>query len=218
MGSHYFPRSWYGGKLLFIDEAVQSGWWLAPIFSNDSHDYRNVPGKSRIGVVAEELSQKEIFSALKKRMTFASSFPIQLFASALVGDQQYPMGSHIPTSETLKIICDFVIPEEEKVGLERIEVLINGKVKAIKKLRDVSNADLTAVPQSTASGARPESGRIVIDINKPNIPSSPGYIYLRIFDYKAGKLIPSPIYVALILFKVTKDCSGVVYLKNGRTP
>ncbi|RTZ90060.1 MAG: hypothetical protein DSY93_05355 [SAR324 cluster bacterium] len=74
MGSHYFPRSWYGGKLLFIDEAVQSGWWLAPIFSNDSHDYRNVPGKSRIGVVAEELSQKEIFSALKKRMTFASPF------------------------------------------------------------------------------------------------------------------------------------------------
>ena len=191
----------YGGKLLFIDEAVQSGWWLAPISSNDSHDYRNVPGKSRIGVVAEELSQKAIFSALKKRMTFASSFPIQLFASALVGDQQYPMGSHIPTSETLKIICDFVIPEEEKVGLERIEVLINGKVKAIKKLRDVSNADLTAVPQSTASGARPESGRIVIDINKPNIPSSPGYIYLRIFGYKAGKLIPSPIYVAPFYLK-----------------
>ena len=42
------------------------------------------------------------------------------------------MGSHIPNSETLKFICDFVIPEEEKVGLERIEVLINGKVKAIK--------------------------------------------------------------------------------------
>jgi len=71
-------------------------------------------------------------------MTFASSFPIQLFASTLVGDQQYPMGRHIPTSETLKIICDFVIPEEEKVGLERIEVFINGKVKAIKKLRNVS--------------------------------------------------------------------------------
>ena len=117
-------------------------------------------------------------------MTFASSFPIQLFASALVGDQQYPMGSQIPTSETLKIICDFVIPEEEKVGLERIEVLINGKVESIKKLRDVSNADLTAVPQSTASVARPEFGRIVIDINKPNIPSSSGYIYLRIFGYK----------------------------------
>ena len=40
----------YGGKLLFIDEAVQFGWWLAPISYNDSHDYRNVPGKSRIGV------------------------------------------------------------------------------------------------------------------------------------------------------------------------
>ena len=88
-------------------------------------------------------------------MTFASSFPILLFASALVGDQQFPMVSHIPTSEKLKIICDFIIPEEEKVGLERIEVLINGKVKAIKKLRDVSNANLTAVPQSTASFARP---------------------------------------------------------------
>ena len=70
------------------------------------------------------------------------------------------MGSHIPTSETLKIICDFVIPEEDKVGLERIEVLINGKVKAIKKLRDVSNDDLTAVPQSTTSGTSTESGRI----------------------------------------------------------
>ena len=68
--------------------------------------------------------------------------------------------------------------------------------EAIKKLRTVSNADLTAVPQSTASSARPESGRIVIDINKPNIPSSPGYIYSLIFGYKAGKLIPSPIYVA----------------------
>ena len=111
------------------------------------------------------------------------------------------MGRHIPTSETLKIICDFVIPEEEKVGLERIEVLINGKVKAIKKLRNVSNADLTAVPQSTTSGARPVSGRIVIDVNKPNIPSSPGYIYLRIFGYKAGKLIPSPIYVAPFYLK-----------------
>jgi hypothetical protein len=43
-------------------------------------------------------------------MTFDSSFPIQLFASALAGVQQYPMGSHIPTSEMLKIICDFVIP------------------------------------------------------------------------------------------------------------
>ena len=111
------------------------------------------------------------------------------------------MRSNIPTSKTLKIICDFVISEEEKVGLERIEVLINGKVKSIKKLRDVSNADITAVPQSTACSARPEYGRIVIDVNKPNIPSSPGYIYLRIFGYKAGKLIPSPIYVAPFYLK-----------------
>ena len=69
------------------------------ISNKDSHDYRNVPGKSRIGVVAEELSQKAIFSELKKRMTFASSSIIKLFASALVGYKQYPMGSHIPTSE-----------------------------------------------------------------------------------------------------------------------
>ena len=68
--------------------------------------------------------------------------------------------------------------------------------EAIKKLRTPSNADLTAVPQSTASSARPKSGRIVIDINNPNIPSSSEYIYSRIFGYKAGKLIPSPIYVA----------------------
>ena len=95
---------------MFIDEAVQSGWWLDPISSNYSHDHRKVPGKSRIGVVAEELSQKAKFSALKKRMTFASSYPIQLFALALVGYQQYHMGSHIPTSETLKFICEFVIP------------------------------------------------------------------------------------------------------------
>ena len=73
--------------------------------------------------------------------------------------------------------------------------------EAIKQLRTVSNADLTAVPQSTASSARPKSGRIVIDINKPNIPSSSGYIYLRIFGYKAGKLIPSPIYVAPFYLK-----------------
>ena len=79
-----------------------------------------MPGNFLIGVVAEELSQKALFSTLKKRMTFASSLSIQLFASALVGDQQYPMGSNIPTSETLKIICDFVIPEVEKVRLERI--------------------------------------------------------------------------------------------------
>ena len=46
--------------------------------------------------------------------------------------------------------------------------------EAIKKLITVSNADLTTVPQSTANSARPESGRIVIDINNPNIPSSPG--------------------------------------------
>ena len=151
-------------------------------------------------------------------MTFASSFPIQLFASALVGDQQYPMGSHITTSETLKIICDFVILEEEKVGLEQIEVLINGKVKAIKKLRDVSNADLTAVTQSTARCTRPESGRINIDINWPNNPSSPGYIYLRIFGYKARQTNSQTYLCRTILFKVTKDCSGVVYLKNGRTP
>ena len=79
-----FPGPVYSGKLLFIDEAVQSGWWLAPISSNDSYDYRNVPGESRIGVVAEEFSHKAIFLVLKKRMTFASSFPIQLFASALL--------------------------------------------------------------------------------------------------------------------------------------
>ena len=111
------------------------------------------------------------------------------------------MDSYITTSETLKIICDFVILEEEKVGLERIEVFINGKVKAIKQLRDVSKADPTAVPQSTASGTRPEFGRIVIDINKPKIPSSSGYFYLRIFGYKAGELIPSPIYVAPFYLK-----------------
>ena len=134
-------------------------------------------------------------------MTIASSFPIQLFASALVGDQQYYMGSLIPTSETLIIICDFVIHEEKKVVLERIKVLINGKVKAIKKLRDVSNADLIAVPKSTAKVARPESGRIVLGIKMPDIPSSQGYIYLQIFVYKAGKLIPSPIYLAPIYLK-----------------
>jgi len=106
---------------------------LAPISSKDSHDYGDVPGELRIGVAAEELSQKAIFSALQKRLTFASSFPIQLFVSALVSDQHYPMGSHIPTSVTLKIIFDFVIPEEEKVGLERVEVIINVKLKAIKK-------------------------------------------------------------------------------------
>ena len=111
------------------------------------------------------------------------------------------MGSHIPTYKTLKFICDFVIPEEEKVGLERIKVLINDKVKDIKKLRDVSNTDLTAVPQSTASGARSVCGRNVIDINKPSIPGSPGYIYLRIFVDKAGKLFPIPIYVAPFYLK-----------------
>ena len=111
------------------------------------------------------------------------------------------MRSHIPTSETLKIICDFVIPEEEKVGLELIKVLINDKGKDIKKLRDVSNTDLTAVPQSTASGARSVCGRNVIDINKPSIPCSPGYLYLRIFGDKAGKLIPIPIYVAPFYLK-----------------
>ena len=73
--------------------------------------------------------------------------------------------------------------------------------EAIKKLRTVSNANLTAVPQSTASSARPESGRIVFDMNNPNIPSSSGKIYLRIFGYKAGKLIPSPIYVATFYLK-----------------
>ena len=73
--------------------------------------------------------------------------------------------------------------------------------EAIKKLRTVSNADLAAVPLFTASSARPEFRRMVIDMNKPNIPSSPGYIYLRIFGYKAGKLIPSPIYVAPFYLK-----------------
>ena len=46
--------------------------------------------------------------------------------------------------------------------------------EAIKKLRTVSNADLAAVPLFTASSARPELGRMVIDMKKPNIPSSPG--------------------------------------------
>ena len=46
--------------------------------------------------------------------------------------------------------------------------------EAIKQLRTVSNADLTAVPQSTASSAIPEFVRMVIDMNKPDIPSSPG--------------------------------------------
>ena len=73
--------------------------------------------------------------------------------------------------------------------------------EAFKKLINVSNADLTAVPQSTASSARTKSRCIVIDINNPNIPSSSGYIYLRIFGYKAGKLIPSPIYVAPFYLK-----------------
>ena len=73
--------------------------------------------------------------------------------------------------------------------------------EAIKKLGTVSNADLTAVPQSTASSARPESGLIVIDINNPNIPSSSVYIYTRIFGYKAGKLIPSAIYVTPFYLK-----------------
>ena len=111
------------------------------------------------------------------------------------------MSSHILTSETLKIICDFVIAEEDKVVLERIEDLINGKVKSINNLRDVSNADITAVPQSIAKVASPESGRIVLGINMPNIPSSQGYIYLQIFVYKAGKLIPSLFYVAPFYLK-----------------
>ena len=46
--------------------------------------------------------------------------------------------------------------------------------EAIKKLRTVSNADLASVTIFTASSARPEFGRMVIDMNKPNIPSSPG--------------------------------------------
>ena len=73
-------------------------------------------------------------------MTLASSFPIPLFTSDLFGGQQYPMFNHIPTPETLKIICDSVIPDEENVSLERIEVLIHRKVKAIKKLKTGANA------------------------------------------------------------------------------
>ena len=46
--------------------------------------------------------------------------------------------------------------------------------EAIKKLRTVSNADLAAVTLFTASSARPEFRRKVFDMNKPNIPSSPG--------------------------------------------
>ena len=46
--------------------------------------------------------------------------------------------------------------------------------EAIKKLRTVSKADLTAVPLFTASSTRTEFRCMVIDMNKPNIPSSPG--------------------------------------------
>ena len=44
----------------------------------------------------------------------------------------------------------------------------------IKKLRTVLNAELAAVTLFTASSARPEFRRMVIDMNKPNVPSSPG--------------------------------------------
>ena len=177
---------------------------MALISSYDSNDYWDLLGISRFRVVAEELSQKAIISVLKKRMTFASSFPIQLFVSALVSDKQYPLGSHIPTSQMLKINLDFVIPEEEKVGLERIEVLINGIVKTIKKLRTVSNAGLTAAIQSTASGPRTKSECFFIYINKPDTPSISGYIYLRIFAYKPGKIIARTIFFVIILFKGDK--------------
>ena len=131
-------------------------------------------------------------------MVFASSFPIQLFASAFVGGKHYPMGSrNIPTSEKLKIICDFVIPKEEQISLERIEVFVDGKVKAIKKIRkDNSNNNFKDLQSSSKNEARTSSGRVEIDLKSHKVYGNGRYIYLRIFGYRGKKLIPSPIYVA----------------------
>jgi hypothetical protein len=125
----------YQGQQSHLDEALQAGWWLGPMASQDNHTpYWGVSDHSRIAVLMNELKPSALIDALSKRRFYATQSPqLQLVAGlydgaalkAIIGDV-LERRSLTAAHATLRLR---LLEPNPLWRPQRIEVIVNGKTE-----------------------------------------------------------------------------------------
>ncbi|MEN9826606.1 MAG: hypothetical protein RI953_2351 [Pseudomonadota bacterium] len=149
----------YGGRKSHLDEALDQGWRLAPMASQDNHTpYWGVSDQSRIAVLLdEEFSRTALVRALSRRHVYATQSPqLQLVmalygASGLVGVMG-DVASRSKVSDENSFLRLRMIEPNPMLKPQKIEFVVNGRVE--RSLTFLDNPSAQGVLREEPEGDR----------------------------------------------------------------
>ncbi len=186
------------GQIPYVDEAARQGFHLAVLGSQDNHGGNwGLRDSTRVGVLMPSLSKENLFTALRKRRTFATSNQNLQFAVNLkLADGSYAMmgetvkKTQLDTSRTLELTVRYFDPGCDQRPA-RLEVVRDG--------RDIARYDF-ADPAPPAQVAFAGEFKIRIPRDAKDLPESYP-LYVRFYQgafhnsYPMAFTQSSPIYI-----------------------
>ncbi|NBW81492.1 hypothetical protein EBR21_07030, partial [bacterium] len=137
----------YSGRKSHLDEALDQGWWLAPMASQDNHTpFWGVSDQSRIAVLLdEEFSRPALMRALLQRHVYATQSPQLQLAMALyngsglvgvMGD----VASRSKVSDDGSFLRLRIIEPNPMLKPQKIEFVVDGRVERSLTFLDLPSA------------------------------------------------------------------------------
>lgn len=136
---NHFKRGLKGfsKKVSFFDEALQNGWNIAPLASQDNHKPSwGVQDANRIGVLLPKLSREGLVDALRRRRFYATMTPqLQLSVNLQKLDNQWAqMGETLERqqfeNEKALVVVRYAQPDAMFLPY-KFEVVVNGQVEGV---------------------------------------------------------------------------------------
>ncbi len=148
----------YAGEVSFLDEALNAGWRVGPIASQDNHTpFWGVSDQSRIAVLMNNLSKNELLSALRRRHFYSTQSPQLQLALGLYDGAQLKgiLGDSVGrrnVSDSKTFVKLRLFEPNPLLQPQKIEFLINGrKVRTLTFLD--SPSPLSAVLEESSKRA-----------------------------------------------------------------
>ncbi|MBX9702780.1 MAG: CehA/McbA family metallohydrolase [Silvanigrellaceae bacterium] len=180
----------FSGQKPYLDETIEKGWKVGCLAAQDNHKKNwGIQNSSRIGLLMENLSEENIYKALKKRNYYATHAEgLQFSVDILTKHGQWlPMGSDISSKELSPkftvVRARFALAEYEKHPIKEFQVVSDGKV--IKNY---------VLEQNNTNKA----GEFEFHLEFPKISNGLSYFYIRMFHKGHPEYVTqsSPIFIS----------------------
>lgn len=129
----------FSKQIPYLDEAIQKGWWLGPIASQDNHNASwGLQDTSRVALLLPTLTEEAILNALTERRFYLTSNENLQFAVNVKNrsGNWFPMGSRLLNTDFNKVapVKVYFADADGDHPPRRIEIVVNGKIVASKPL------------------------------------------------------------------------------------